>query len=1172
MEILGQIRTGKEGRNKRVAIQDLDAAILRLSRPMNRFKRMIKRRLNLNTETCSNVHDVITDLIALKAGQNTINTSEEIPVEVANRNYSNIIPLTGEQILLATAKNVPTDAAKPEDNLYSPLISIVLPTYNSSEVYLKGAIESVLSQSYGKLQLCIIDDGSPDKSCRVHIQNFADKDHRIKVKYLSKNVGIGAASQVGAEMADGEFIGFVDHDDILAPSALSHFVNKLREDPGIDMLYSDHAMINEEGRLTSAALKPGFAPEFLLSTNYIVHFKLVRKSIFNTVGGFEGTFYASQDYGLTLKLLDAGARIVHVPGLLYFWRLHPGSVASGSSAKPGVLHACIKTVDSYLQKNNIPAKTICPDEFKNMDVGIYKLEFQQPLPSVSIVIPVKQESPELIALLVDIENDQGISLTNVHVVGLGVNLKIKQRGLNTLRSDSQEEFDRLMLSIHSDVIVFISPESKLIDSDWLREIVGYFNVSNEIGAVGGKIVDPNDKVIGGGVLFLSGLPTIGAGLYASDTCYWSYGKLVTNVEAVSSDFMAVRKKHYKVAGGFKVYGNELPIGVCIGICLRKAGLRVVYNPWAKIASTKIIRHRKLRALDELELTRYPDRYYNKYFDAKYPYRIKHTQPLRINFALPPSPKISGGPLAILEYANRLAARGHTVTITTYPDSHWEGENPFPWFKFSGKILFKQDRNSDSTFQRGQLLANFSSMPHKTPFEFMFIEGSIWSGLIEAMPDCDINIATYWSTAFPVYFSHKGKPVYFMQHYEEIFYTMQHDYMMHKQMARTSYALPIYKIANSSWLQKLIKEKYEQLIPFSNNGIELSDFTPMPKLSSSDHVIRVVTYSRPEDWKGFSDAVGAMQKVFDKFGDKVQWHVFGYKHETISESNKYATYHYHPRLSFIQLAELYATSDISLCPSWYESFPLPPLESMASGTAVVTTKYGTEDYAFDDYNALVVESRDIDKMADAIVRLIQDKNLRNRLAVEGRRTAELFNWDRAVEERERLIYQIHYGEIDYDVLHSARSGLYDANGVCFESANFKNLPDRGLFTQDGMVFLLYQGSKHHITEGYLTRKIENIGTSWITLTPLDAMRIPWGAALTNESDIPAFPLPEKGLFVDDGKVYLLYQGAKHHVTEEYITKMIDDAGVKWITLSPQEMARVPREAALMSESDIPWDYS
>ena len=494
------------------------------------------------------------------------------------------------------------------------------------------------------------------------------------------------------------------------------------------------------------------------------------------------------------------------------------------------------------------------------------------------------------------------------------------------------------------------------------------------------------------------------------------------------------------------------------------------------------------------------------------------QPLKINFVLPPSPRISGGPLAILEYANRLKEKGHSVTITTYPNTYWSGENPFPWFKFSGEIRFRNDRTEPQKwFGLGKVVGGlqkniariFSTrrklrkarITHKTPLEWMLDESDVWVGLIDAMPECDINIATLWSTAFPVYFSGKGKPVYFMQHYEEIFYPMEKDFMLHKLAARMSYTLPIYKIANSSWLQGVLKEKFGQTVPFSNNGIELADFSPKNKTSDTDGILRIVTFSRPEQWKGFADAAAVMQIIHKRYSDRVQWHVFGYKHNDLVPDNQFAPYTYHPNLPFSELAALYASCDIALCTSWYESFPLPALEAMASGTAVVTTKFGTEDYAFNEVNALVTDSRDIAGMVDAVMRLIEDGALRGRLAIKGRETAEAFNWDNAVNTRESLLYEIHENNVGYDVHSTAMAGLRDFDGTDFERTSHQAVQQACLVKHNGHVFLLFRGTMHHVADANALHLLEGRGVQWITLNILDLARIPRGAAITSAADIP-----------------------------------------------------------------------
>jgi glycosyltransferase involved in cell wall biosynthesis len=475
--------------------------------------------------------------------------------------------------------------------------------------------------------------------------------------------------------------------------------------------------------------------------------------------------------------------------------------------------------------------------------------------------------------------------------------------------------------------------------------------------------------------------------------------------------------------------------------------------------------------------------------------------LRINFVMPAAANVTGGPLAILEYANRLAARGHQVSVTTYPNSMWPGDNPYPWFKLNAEIRYFRDRDTPDVVV-DRTLGRLPPVQQHAIANMLF-ESMLWPRLIDAMPECDLNIATLWTTAYPVYFSRKGKPVYFMQHNEEIFYPMQSETMMSRLWSRMSYALPIYKVANSSWLQRQIQERHGQSIPFSNNGIELKDFNPGPKRSDLDGIVRVVTYSRPDLWKGFPDAVAAMQRVMEQCGNLVEWHVFGYQHPELPEQNQYAPYIYHPKLPFSELAQLYASSDIALCPSWYESFPLPALEAMASGTSVVTTAFGTEDYAFHEQNALVVGSRDIEAMAASILRLVADPALRHRLAEAGRRTAEGFNWDKAVDDREQILLNIHRSQPGYDVERSAMLGLFDAHGISFERAPRDTIGEAsGIYWDDSALYLLHGGVRRHVTEAPLVPELVRRGFTYLETDPLELARTPLGTPVRTVADLPA----------------------------------------------------------------------
>jgi glycosyltransferase involved in cell wall biosynthesis len=537
--------------------------------------------------------------------------------------------------------------------------------------------------------------------------------------------------------------------------------------------------------------------------------------------------------------------------------------------------------------------------------------------------------------------------------------------------------------------------------------------------------------------------------------------------------------------------------------------------------------------------------------------------MKINFVLPAAPRITGGPLAILEYAERLRQRGHDVSITTGPPFTWESGAPFPWFQFSGKIHYdnwqsdsgnvsaakrvravvKKVLRSGRTYLRNLRSSVLRRPAYRTPQDLFrekvcgmantvvaragivgimdfyaalskrsedavplhtfYREATMAQFLMNAMPDCDVNIATHWSTAIPVYFSNKGKPTIFMQHYEEVFYPVDRRCITGHLLTRLACALPIYKIANSSWLAKQFERRFGQKIPFANNALVVDDFCPRRKKSEDDGILRIVTYSRREEWKGFPDAVAAMRLILEKFGKKVQWHVFGYLNPSFPPDNEYACYEYHPDLAFSELARLYAESDVTLCPAWYESFPLPPLESMASGTAVVTTAYGTEDYAFHEQNALVVKSRDAAGMAEAVARLLENPELRQRLAQAGRAKAEEYSWDRAVDVREQMLQDICSGNVAYDLFATTRTGIADEDGIPFEKCpgDLDEAVGRKLIRIHRQhVYLFENGCKRHITRPKIMNHRNLRDLEMVDVDALTGSRIPTGCPIITTGDL------------------------------------------------------------------------
>ncbi len=441
--------------------------------------------------------------------------------------------------------------------------------------------------------------------------------------------------------------------------------------------------------------------------------------------------------------------------------------------------------------------------------------------------------------------------------------------------------------------------------------------------------------------------------------------------------------------------------------------------------------------------------------------------LSITFLLGPTGQVrTGGAACILEYARRFQERGHDVSLTTWPKFLWQGEEPFPGIGFQIPVHYDQSATPESLP---------SHLLNKTPRDYLgelqYCLAHI-NLLTPAIPEVDLIVAANWESVMPAWQSGRGKPVHFPQHYDEVFFTLDGNPSagwatnpLIKMLVRSTFQMPVYRIANSSWLAGEIHRRFGEKIPFVQHGVDTSRFRPRPKLSSKDGVIRVVTYSRPDRWKGFQDAVPAMHELIRRYPGKVEWNVYGFAHPELGPENPLAPYRFRGALAHDELSQLYAESDIVLCPSWYESFPLPPIEAMACGTAVITTPFGTEDYAIDGHTAIVVRPRVVSDFVVALDGLVRLPELRERLARNGRAMAESHTWEGAVSAREEMLWRIQRNQMPNNVLHGFENGIADGHGIQFErlTADVAAKDGELLHGADGQDYLVESGLLRRLSD-------------------------------------------------------------------------------------------------------------
>ena len=235
-----------------------------------------------------------------------------------------------------------------------PLISILTPVFDTPVPWLREAVDSVLTQVYENWELLLIDDGSTATDLLGALPALAARDRRIRLVRLESHQGISAALNKGLDVAEGEWLTFLDHDDVLEPDALFQNVRLIQENPGLDLIYSDEDKLTEAG-FDSPILKPDWSPDFFLSCNYLCHMIFMRHDLVREVGGFQPQFDGSQDYDLLLRVTERTNRIHHIPRVLYHWRRSESSSSSDVRQKPGQLEASWRAIEAHLERRGEPA-------------------------------------------------------------------------------------------------------------------------------------------------------------------------------------------------------------------------------------------------------------------------------------------------------------------------------------------------------------------------------------------------------------------------------------------------------------------------------------------------------------------------------------------------------------------------------------------------------------------------------------------------------------------------------------------------------------------------------------------------------------------------------------------------------------------------------------------------
>ncbi|MCX7592744.1 MAG: glycosyltransferase, partial [Fischerella sp.] len=276
-----------------------------------------------------------------------------------------------------------------------PKFSIIIPVYNIDAVWLKKAIESVINQIYPDWELCIADDASTKPHIRPILTSYSKLDPRIKVVFRTENGHISAASNSALELATGDYIALLDHDDELTIDALFENAKLINQHPEADFIYSDEDKIDIKGKRSDPFFKPDWSPEYFYSCMYTCHLGVYRTSIIREIGGFRSEYNGSQDYDLVLRVVEKTKNIYHIPKVLYHWRIIPSSAASGAQAKPWAYLAGQKALQAMVERSCYPGFV---EQTNNP--GLYRIRrdiIGEPLVSIIIFRSIKSNNADRVS-------------------------------------------------------------------------------------------------------------------------------------------------------------------------------------------------------------------------------------------------------------------------------------------------------------------------------------------------------------------------------------------------------------------------------------------------------------------------------------------------------------------------------------------------------------------------------------------------------------------------------------------------------------------------------------------------------------------------------------------------------------------------------------------------------
>jgi GT2 family glycosyltransferase len=486
----------------------------------------------------------------------------------------------------------PRPPSRPKPSNGAPLISLLTPVHDPAPEMLSAALDSVRRQAFPAWELCLVDDASRDPRV-LDILDAVKEDPRIRLVRREQSGGIATATNDALAMATGEYVACLDHDDELEDDALATVAAALEESPDADLLYSDEDLVFDDERY-ALVLKPDWSPDLLRSTMYMGHLIVCRRALTLELDGFRSAFDGSQDYDFVLRASERARRIVHIPRVLYHWRVHGRSASGSDTAKPYAFSAALRALSEHLRRTGVDGEM-----HYGVIRGVYRVVHPPPTGTrTAVILPVIGEAGRAAEEVAVVTSSWAACEFRPHelvLVGRPDVVSACADGLPAgdstrlvpVPAPHTTDLARLMnagaAAVDSECLVLLDGPVEGLTRDWLMRLIGFATQAG-VGAAGAKTLAADGRVENSGIVISDGLPL--PVLHGADPGHpgpHGMARVPCNLSAVSG-VVAIQRETFFELGGIDEHMGALGV---IDFCLRarERGMRIVSAPDAVVRRT-----------------------------------------------------------------------------------------------------------------------------------------------------------------------------------------------------------------------------------------------------------------------------------------------------------------------------------------------------------------------------------------------------------------------------------------------------------------------------------------------------------------------------------------------------------------------------------------------------------